>query len=73
MAHAYTPGLKVTEKSVIRKRRQLPLTGEVVVHTGDTVRASDVIARTALPGKVHPLSIANLLGFFPRKRRHFSR
>jgi len=39
MAHAYTPGLKVTRKTVLRKERRLPLPGEVVVKVGDKVSA----------------------------------
>ena len=31
MAHAYTPGLRVTRQAVIRKQRRLPLKGQVLV------------------------------------------
>ena len=34
MAHAYTPGLRVTRHAVIQKERRLPLKGEVVVERG---------------------------------------
>ena len=33
MAHAYTPGLKVTEGTTIQKERRLPLQGEVLVRS----------------------------------------
>ncbi len=65
MAHAYTPGLKVTERMLIEKRRILPLKGEVLVKVGDKVKPSDVVARTELPGNVEPLNIANKLGVPP--------
>src|SRR2546428_247093 len=31
MAHAYTPGLRVTDRAVLRRERRLPLKGEVLV------------------------------------------
>ncbi len=65
MAHAYTPGLKVTTRARIRKERRLPLKGEVVTETGKKVSADIVVARTQLPGDVKPLNIAGLLGIPP--------
>lgn len=65
MAHAYTPGLKVTEKHLVKKQRILPLKGEVLVKVGDQVVPDDVVARTHLPGNVVPLNIANKLGIPP--------
>ena len=65
MAHAYTPGLKVTEKALIRKERRLPLKGEVIAKLGDKVSADTVVARTELPGDVQPLNIAGILGIAP--------
>lgn len=61
MAHAYTPGLKVTEGMTIQKQRRLPLEGEVLVETGATVQAEDVVAKADLPGNVQLLNVANLL------------
>ena len=46
MAHAYTPGLRVTEKTIIRKKRVLPIHGEVLVQEDDEVDASTVVAKT---------------------------
>lgn len=65
MAHAYTPGLKVTEKAVIKKDRRLPLKGQVLVKVGDKVAADQVVARTELPGNVQTLNVAGLLGILP--------
>ena len=61
MAHAYTPGLKVTEGMTIQKERRLPLEGEVLVEAGATVQAEDVVAKADLPGNVQLLNVANLL------------
>lgn len=65
MAHAYTPGLKVTERHLVEKRRILPLKGEVVVKKGDKVTPDTVVARTHLPGNVVPLNVANKLSLPP--------
>src|SRR5690348_4329745 len=65
MGHSYTPGLTITERTVIRKRRLLPIPGTVLVKAGDTVGSDMVVARTELPGKVHALNVANLLGVAP--------
>jgi hypothetical protein len=65
MAHAYTPGLRVTRRAVIRKRRILPLKGDVLVGVGDRVAKDRVVARTDLPGNVVTLNAVNLLGATP--------
>jgi len=65
MGHAYTPGLKVTEKFLLTKRRILPLKGEVIVKKGDRVKPDDIVARTHLPGVVEPMNVANVLGIPP--------
>ena len=61
MAHAYTPGLKVTEGTTIQKERRLPLEGDVLVEAGATVKAEDIVAKADLPGNVQLLNVANLL------------
>ena len=65
MAHSYTPGLTVTERTTLRRRRMLPLPGSVLVQVGDAVRADTAVARAELPGKVVPLNLANQLGIAP--------
>ncbi len=65
MAHAYTPGLKVTPRVRHRARRVLPIPGEVLVSMGDRVAARDVVARTFMPGDVTPLNLANQLSLAP--------
>jgi hypothetical protein len=65
MAHSYTPGLRVTPDTVIRRRRLLPIPGEVVVAYGERVTATTEVARTALPGKVYPVNVVNQLSIAP--------
>jgi hypothetical protein len=71
MAHAYTPGLKVTDNNLVKKNRILPLKGEVVVKVGDKVKPDDVVARTELPGNVVPFNVANKLSIPPEDIREF--
>ena len=61
MAHAYTPGLKVLQRTSVDKERRLPLKGDVLVVAGKTVVPDDIVARTYLPGNVQMVNIANLL------------
>ena len=71
MGHAYTPGLRVTERTIIRKKRILPIPGDVVVKKGDKVSASTIVARTELPGKVNTINVVNLLGITPEDLPHY--
>lgn len=71
MGHAYTPGLTVTERTTVRKHRLLPIPGTVMVAQGDRVKADTVVAQTELPGKVHSVNVANLLGIAPDEIRDF--
>jgi hypothetical protein len=63
----FTPGLTVTEDTIVLKDRRLPLEGEVMVSVGERVTAGTVVARTALPGKVYPINVANQLGVDPAR------
>jgi hypothetical protein len=67
MAHAYTPGLRVTEDALVRRERRLPLKGKVLVQRGDAVEAHTVVARTELPGNVQTVNLAAKLGIDPAK------
>ncbi|MBS4016505.1 MAG: hypothetical protein KGZ86_08755 [Candidatus Latescibacteria bacterium] len=62
MAHVYTPGLKVTERTLVQKERRLPLKGEVIAQKGQIVNGEEVVAHTSLPGNVTTINIAGLLG-----------
>jgi hypothetical protein len=65
MAHSYTPGLRVAPVARIKVERRLPLLGEVLVRIGDRVNADQVVARTELPGNVHPVNCCGQLGILP--------
>ena len=67
VAHAYTPGLRVTELAVLKRERRLPLKGTVLVAKGDTVEADQVVARCELPGNVQTLNVASKLSVDPAR------
>lgn len=71
MAHAYTPGLKVTTNIKLRKERRLPLKGDVVVDVGDEVNADDIVAKTDLPGDVETINLSGKLGLQPDELKRF--
>jgi hypothetical protein len=62
MAHTYTPGLRVTAYTTVRKERRLPIAGNVVVQKGTVLKAEDVVATAELPGNVTTVNVMNLLG-----------
>lgn len=63
---AYTPGLQVSQQTVIRRKRLLPIKGDVLVSKGDHVEAQGIVAETFMPGDVIPINVANLLSLPPR-------
>ena len=65
MAHAYTPGLRVTDRAVLRRERRLPLKGEVLVSVGHHVAPDTIVARTELPGNVQIVNVAAQLSLDP--------
>jgi hypothetical protein len=67
MAHSYTPGLKVTDSYIVRKRRILPLDGKVLVQVGQSVSPEDIVAKTELPGDAVLENVASRLGLPPEE------
>jgi hypothetical protein len=67
MAHAYTPGLRVTPQTRLVKERRLPLRGQVLVSVGDLVQRDQVVARTEMPGDVVTVNLVNRLGITPQE------
>jgi len=61
-SQAYTPGLKRKAATLVQKTRKLPIPGSVLVKKDMGVKADDVLARTFIPGKVHVVNVAGLLG-----------
>jgi len=49
----------------LRVRRVLPISGEVLVSSGEKVEARQVVARTFMPGDVTPVNIANQMSLSP--------
>lgn len=66
MAKAFTPGLKVSARTVYRARRLLPIVGDVTVKQGERVGADAVVAQTFMEGDVFPLRTANMLNAPPK-------
>jgi len=62
---AYAPGLKRKELVLVRKRRVLPLAGEVLVKEKDVVTPDTVVARTYIPGNPTVLNVAEKFGLEP--------
>ncbi|OHC00283.1 MAG: hypothetical protein A2Z57_08445 [Planctomycetes bacterium RIFCSPHIGHO2_12_39_6] len=71
MTHAYTPGLRIAERTKVTNHRTLPLLGDVIVKKGATLQAEDVVARTHLPGKVHAINAVNRLGTQPKDLKEY--
>jgi hypothetical protein len=65
MGAAYTPGLKISLRTRIKKTRRLPLKGEVLVNAGDKVLPDTIVARTELPGILQSIKIAEQMGLDP--------
>lgn len=62
MAQVYTPGLTVSASGTWRRRRVLPISGDVLVQAGQSVQARDVVARTLMPGDAIPVNVGKKLG-----------
>jgi hypothetical protein len=58
---AYTPGLRVTPYTYVRRLRSLPLKGEILVNKGEHVNFDTVVARCCLEGMPHIVKVAELL------------
>jgi hypothetical protein len=63
MGSAYTPGLKVTRSTIVRKVRKLPLKGDVLVQKGQTVKPHDEVAKTFLPGEPVTMNLAQIFNY----------
>ncbi len=63
--HGYTPGLRITDRALIRRLRRLPLPGTIHVKVGDELRAEDLVGSTQLPGNVVNVNVAHELSITP--------
>ncbi len=62
MGTAYTPGLKVSPRTLVKKFRRLPLKGQVLVKSGDMVDPDTIVAHTQIPGVMQTVRAAQILG-----------
>ncbi|MBM3324698.1 MAG: hypothetical protein FJY66_03435, partial [Calditrichaeota bacterium] len=53
--------------AVITRERRLPLKGEVLAKVGDRLAAETIVAKTELPGAVHPINSVNILNISPQE------
>lgn len=67
MGTAYTPGLKISGNTTIRKTRRLPLKGKVLVKEGELVQHDTVVARAEIPGPMQTAKVANVMGIEPNE------
>jgi len=65
MPTAYTPGLRITEDTVLQRERRLPIKGEVLVRVGAAVEPHTPIARSLLEGAIYSFKAAEQLGLSP--------
>ncbi|MCP4599431.1 MAG: hypothetical protein GY847_02660 [Proteobacteria bacterium] len=64
MARAST-GLTISPKVVLRRKRLLPVRGDVLVEVGQRVKMDQTVARALLPGPLYPLNAASSIGVPP--------
>ena len=62
MSSALTPALTVTSNARVRRRRDLPIAGEVLVKEGDRVKGDTIVARAQLEGELRIVRVGELLG-----------
>lgn len=62
MSNALTPALTVTSNTRVRRRRELPLAGQVLVQVGDDVHGDTVVARAELEGELRLVRVSDMLG-----------
>jgi len=63
----YPAQSRITALTTIRRERLLPVPGQILVGSGETVGPADVVARCQLPGDVRVIDISRALGV-PRDR-----
>lgn len=61
-----TPGLKITNATIVRKRRLLPLKGQVLFNKGTMVSSDTIVARTYTPGDFQFVNVSYVMSMEPR-------
>lgn len=67
MANHFSPGLTVSARHTVRKRRELPIKGEILAKLGEPVRGDTVVARAELEGELRIVRVAEDLGVAPEE------
>jgi hypothetical protein len=70
-AHAYTPGLKVKEYTIIKKIKKLPVPGQVLVKKGEKINFDTIVAETYVHGAPHFVQVASSLNVEPHEIPQF--
>jgi len=65
MAGALTPGLHISSRTKIRRRRELAVKGVIHVSKGERVTADTVVAEAEREGELRIVRVAELLGVSP--------
>ena len=65
MAQAFTPGLQLKRRALVRRRRELPVPGEILFKEHAAVRAEEIVARALLPGELQIVRLAEKMGIEP--------
>lgn len=65
MANLFSPGLTVSPRHRVVKRRELPMKGEILVRPGDVVAGDQIVARAELEGELRIVRVAEQLGIVP--------
>lgn len=65
MSGLFAPNLQVRREAVVRRVRELPVPGEILVREGATVTSDQIVARAELPGELMVLRVAEQLGIEP--------
>jgi len=67
MSKSYTPGLKILENASIKKKRILPLSGDLHVEKDDLVKSDQIVASAKIPGNVQMINVSNKLNIDPNQ------
>ena len=62
MSSVLVPSLQVKAQTLMRRRRELPIKGVLLVKEGDHVREGDIVAEALLPGEMRIVRVAEELG-----------
>lgn len=62
MGTVLTPALTVSAGTTVRRIRELPVPGEILVAQGDRVEAQDIVGRAELPGELYILRLPERMG-----------